>query len=344
MPLGAEKATLFGAAGGASSIKMYGGGGTNSGPDPIYNNTEVKIYDDADDSWSLGTTLTIGRGGFYNNVGASFIRDASNANSVFRTAYGFAGSTPSAEPSNYKYDAGNNTSATIGAAPGPNRGVSGYWSSTASWYSCCGSQYVSNWARFNVLQSQAYSDEAWTTKNTPPNACYYRMTAMMFSDDTNIVHIIGGKSAPVPDNGHNWGTVLTNTYEYSVSGDSFAAATALPSAGENDNRTWNDDKNKKLYCYSLVANMDLRIWDRAGDSWTAGASSTPTSRGGPIMAFNEGLGVGYISGGEAGSPESPTGNQFTGVKYDVAADSWSALTTETVGRVTSRGFVGGINN
>ena len=90
--------------------------------------------------------------------------------------------------------------------------------------------------------------------------------------------------------------------------------------------------------------MDLRIWDRAGDSWTAGASSTPTSRGGPIMAFNEGLGVGYISGGEAGSPESPTGNQFTGVKYDVAADSWSALTTETVGRVTSRGFVGGINN
>ena len=49
MPLGTEKATLMGA-GASAAIKMYGMGGDNSGPDPVYNNTEVKIYDDADDS------------------------------------------------------------------------------------------------------------------------------------------------------------------------------------------------------------------------------------------------------------------------------------------------------
>ena len=49
MPFGTEKASLLGA-GASSSIKMYGGGGANSGPDPVYNNTEVKIYSDADDA------------------------------------------------------------------------------------------------------------------------------------------------------------------------------------------------------------------------------------------------------------------------------------------------------
>lgn len=344
MPFGTEKASLLGA-GASSSIKMYGGGGANSGPDPVYNNTEVKIYSDADDAWTLGATLSIGRAGNENNVGGNWIRAESNNVGIFTTAYGFAGTTHPAEPSNYNYDSVNNTSSTIGAAPGPSRSVVGYWSMNDSQYYCCGSRYSPNgnneWQRYNAMASQAYADDAWTSRTSSPQNCYVRFAAMSFSDATNIAHILGGVNQPVPDNGHNWGTAITNTYEYSKSGDSFAAATAIPSAKQFRYRFWTDNKNAQVTCWQP---MDIDIWTRSTDAWTTGTSSSPYKRVGTTMAYNEGLGVGYAAGGETESPDPNTpGRTFTGIKYDTGAGSWSTITSESVGQIRSIGFFGGID-
>jgi len=118
----------------------------------------------------------------------------------------------------------------------------------------------------------------------------------------------------------------------------------MPAAGYNYDRTWVDDTNKKVYCYRIIAADDMEIWDRAADSWSSGTASSPYRRSGSIMACNDGLGIGYMSGGETESPdpEAP-GRTFTGVKYDFAADSWSTMTTSNVGRISSKGWYGGIN-
>lgn len=348
MPLGANKAGLMAASAASSAIKMYGGGGNNSGPDPVYNNTEVQIYDDADDSWSLGATLAIGKGGNVFQAGANWIRDDTGTAGVFMITYGANGIFNNPTSTGYRYDVTPDTSATTTDGLGPARALCGNMAGSTDWLPCCGARYAPNgnniWERFNTLQSQAFSDESWTSKGSPPNACYTNFATACFSDVINTIHVFGGRSAPVPDNANNWGSAVDNTYEYSISGDSWTGATAMPAAGYNDDRTWVDDTNKKVYCYREIAADDMEIWDRAGDSWSSGTVSSPYRRSGAIMACNEGLGIGYMSGGETESPdpEAP-GRTFTGIKYDFAADSWSTMTTSTVGRISSKGWYGGIN-
>ena len=242
MPLGSEKATLLGAAGGSSTIKMYGFGGNNSGPDPVYNNTEVKIYEESTDSWALGAVLAIGRGGNNNNLGAAWLSDAAYRNGKFWAAYGFAGSTPSAEPSNQYYNSVTNTSAAIGAAPGPSRSIVGYWSMHDKFFCGSGMKYTPNyWSTYNVVQSQAYSNDAWTTHGTGPQNSYTSFASASFSSNTNLAYMFMGRNIPVSGNMPNWGTDIYNVYSYSQSADSWTGLTNSPNNWKPQGNHWIDN-------------------------------------------------------------------------------------------------------
>jgi len=157
MPLGANKAGLMAASAASSAIKMYGGGGDNSGPDPVYNNTRAK-------------------GGNVFQAGANWIRDDTGTAGVFMLTYGANGIFNNPTSTGYRYDVTPDTSATTTDGLGPARALCGNMAGSTDWLPCCGARYAPNgnniWERFNTLQSQAFSDESWTSKGSPPNSCY----------------------------------------------------------------------------------------------------------------------------------------------------------------------------
>ena len=343
MPLGAEKATLMGAAGGSSLIKMYGMGGVNSGPDPVYNNTEIKIYEEATDTWALGPVLALGRAGNTAQAGAAWLADAAYKNGKFWMAYGFAGVTAPAEPSNQYYDSVNSTTGVIGSAPGPSRSLVGYWSMHDAIYCGNGRAYnqpQNQWYSYKVVQSQAYSNDAWTSRSSGPLAIYGEFFSCSFSSDTNVAYMLTGRNNP-NSTGNSWGPDVANCYTYSQSADSYSGLNNAPSAQKARGAGWIDNTGEQAYCW-FAEQQELKLWVKSTDSWTSKTGSGTVNRSNVTCAFSEGPGIGYYAGGEAQSPESPTGYTFLSGKYTTATDTWASITSESVGRIRAMGQYGGI--